>query len=103
MTIVWICHQWEHQRLSALRDRSAGRFDVTRDEYSGFMAEHSKYAFVLAVSDTVLVLSSGFAGGPGENLRLGFAVNSCTLADPSTFAERLADPVSAGRWGARYS
>lgn len=80
--------------FSAFRDRTQGRFTFTHEQYAGFWIEHSQYVFVLDGSDTMLVLRSRFAGGPGANAGLGYSVESCTLADPSTFDPCTADPES---------
>ena len=67
--------------FSALRDRTAGRFGLTYTDHTGFWVDQREYVFVLDGSDRMLVLSSRFSGGPGENVQRGFGVESCALAE----------------------
>jgi hypothetical protein len=83
--------------FAALRDRTAGRFGLTYTDHTGFWVDQREYVFVLDGSDTMLVLSSRFSGGPGENVQRGFGVESCTLAEPSRFDPCIADPESCAQ------
>jgi len=85
--------------FSALRDGTPGRFDFSYAVYTGFVVEQTGYVILQDGSDTILVLSSGYNGGPAPtNAGQYFGVETCFPPADFVLDACLADPAGCSQF-----